>query len=265
MKKIPKKPDYGNWVSAEAARKCAAWFLVFGVLDAVLWVFLRGLYPLKSLLALPALLFLTCALYFRAAWRHFSDEGGNVQNKVIDMLISHIAWDGKGRAPDIGCGSGRLAVRLAKKFSDAAITGVDSWGVRWGYYQKQCEENAALEGVGNRTEFVRGSATELPFPDGAFDLAVSNLTFHEVRESQNKLDVVREALRVVKKGGRFVFQDLFLLKSLYGTPDELAAAVTAMGAKNIRFVNTGKSPFIPASLKLPFMLGALGLIYGEKE
>ena len=79
-----------------------------------------------------------------------------------------------------------------------------------------------------------------------------------------KMDALKEAMRVLKPGGRFVFQDLFLIKSYYGAPDKLVAAVKAMGAKEARFVNTSTSSFIPGALKLPFMIGTLGLIYGEK-
>jgi 16S rRNA G1207 methylase RsmC len=34
----------------------------------------------------------------------FSSKGGDIQNKVLDLLMSHIDWDGHGRALDIGCG-----------------------------------------------------------------------------------------------------------------------------------------------------------------
>ncbi len=117
----------------------------------------------------------------------------------------------------------------------------------------------------DRTEFQRADASKLPFADGTFDLVVSNLTFHEVKNSKNKMDVVKEALRVVKPGGRFVFQDLFLIKQYYGLPEELTAAISAMGIKEIHFIDTSKAGFIPKALQLPFMIGTLGLIYGVKQ
>lgn len=84
-------------------------------------------------------------------------------------------------------------------------------------------------------------------------------------DSKNKLDVVKEALRVVKSGGRFVFQDLFLIKQYYGTPEELTAAVKSMSVKEVHFVDTSVAAFIPRALKLSFMIGTLGLVYGEKS
>ena len=55
----------------------------------------------------------------------------------------------------------------------------------------------------------------MDFPDETFDAAVSNFVFHEVRTAKDKRDVVKEALRVVKKGGAFSFQDMFSQKALY--------------------------------------------------
>lgn len=57
-------------------------------------------------------------------------------------------------------------------------------------------------------------------PDETFDATVSNFVFHEVRSAKDKRDVVREALRIVKKGGAFSFQDMFSQKALYGDLEE---------------------------------------------
>lgn len=265
MQSIDKKPQYGNWVSSTLIRKFALLFFVCALAAAALFAFVSGCLPLKIILASTAVLLIICTVYFiRAKWL-FAPKGKNIQNKVIDELLSRVDWDGNGRALEIGCGSGALTIRLAKKYPLSQVDGIDYWGNSWGYSRTQCEENARLEGVGNRTNFQRASASKLPFADESFDLVVSNLTFHEVNDSKNKLDIVREALRVVKKGGRFVFQDLFLIRRYYGTPDELTAAMEAMGGTNLRFVNTCEAPFIPRSLKLPFMIGTLSLICGNKE
>jgi len=262
MQAETKKPLYGNWVSNKLIRKFVFLFFLFGISNVVLWVFVLGWLALKIILALLAVLCLACIAYFcRAKWL-FSMEGGGIQNKVLDLLISYIDWDGHGRVLDIGCGSGALTIKIAKKYPEANITGIDYWGSEWDYNKKQCNENARIESVDGRTEFQQASASKLPFADGTFDLVVSNLTFHEVKDSKSKLDVVKEALRVVKPGGRFVFQDLFLIKQYYGMPDELTAAVGAMGAKDVFFVDTNKASFIPRALKLPFMIGTLGLIHG---
>jgi ubiquinone/menaquinone biosynthesis C-methylase UbiE len=113
-------------------------------------------------------------------------------------------------------------------------------------------------------EFQKASASKLPFEDGYFDAAVSNLCFHEVADTKDKREVIREALRVVKKGGKFAFQDLFLFKQVYGDPQDLVAALKSWGVTKAEFIETRNAPFIPSALKLPFMVGSIAIIKGEK-
>ena len=258
------KPQYGNWVAPRMIRACVILAAILLMIEGELWIFADGQIALKIIIAVLAVFFIACVVYFRYARRLFSPEGGDIQSKVLDLLVSRIEWDGEGKALDIGCGSGALAVKIAKQYPQAQITGLDYWGKDWGYAKAQCERNAALEGVETRTDFTQGSADALPFADDTFDLAVSNMTFHEVKVSKNKIDLIKEALRVLKPGGTFVFQDLFGLKSYFGTPDELTAAVQAMGVQEVHFENTSTAPFIPKALKLPFMLGTAGVLKGRK-
>jgi ubiquinone/menaquinone biosynthesis C-methylase UbiE len=173
-------------------------------------------------------------------------------------------WDGAGKALDIGCGNGPLTIRIAKKFPDCEIMGIDTWGASWEYSKTVCEKNAALEGVSERVGFERGSAASLPFEDETFDMVVSNLVFHEVRDVREKSRLIQEALRVVKPQGRFVFQDLFLWKQVYGDTDDLLKRIWSWGIASVTLLDTSISDFIPRSLKLPFMLGTVGILYGQK-
>ena len=84
----------------------------------------------------------------------------------------------------------------------------------WEYSKAVCERNAEIEGVAGRMNFQKASAAALPFEDEHFDAAVRNLVFHEVGDVINKRELLREALRVVKRGGAFAFQDLFLSFSI---------------------------------------------------
>lgn len=120
-----------------------------------------------------------------------------------------------------GCGVGALTVRCAKTFPKASCVGMDYWGKEWSYAKEQCEKNAKLEGVAARGHFQKGDAAKLDFPDETFDAVVSNFVFHEVRTAKDKRDVVRESLRVFKKGGAFSLQDMFAQKALYGDMEDL--------------------------------------------
>jgi SAM-dependent methyltransferase len=246
-------PEYGNWVSKR---------LVYtpGVAG---FVFL-GLSFLAPVLLIPAVLLLLFAAYFADARYLFAPRGGNVQRQIIELVLARLDWNGEGQALDIGCGSAALTIRLAQRYPKVRITAIDNWGGNWGYSKEMCERNAKIEGVFDRVIFQKASASSLPFADEYFDAVASNLVFHEVREVADKRELVREALRVLRKGGRFAFQDLFLLKRTYGDIDDFLAAIRSWGIARVDFVKTRSEPFIPRLLKLPFMVGTMGVITGEK-
>ena len=246
-------PRYGNWVSTRLL-----------IIPAVLC----GLTVASSILSLaflvPAAIFLLCFAYLAFARYAFSFRGGNVQAKIHELLLDSLEWEGVGKAIDIGCGNGPLTIKLAKKYPDAQVTGIDYWGGAWGYSKGVCEKNAELEGVAQRVTFLKASASQLPFEDSSFDAAVSNLTFHEVSDAKDKRLVIREALRVVQKRGSFAFQDLFLLKRVYGKPEELIEAVKGFGVESVELIETRDSKSIPPLLRLPFMVGTMAILRGKK-
>jgi ubiquinone/menaquinone biosynthesis C-methylase UbiE len=223
-----------------------------------------GLGFLFWVLAVPAVLFFLFAAYFVYARYQFSLQGGNVQDRVWSLVLENLDWNGEGKALDIGCGNGALSIKLAKKHPKAQVTGIDYWGKRWEYSKSMCERNAELEGVNERMTFQKASAVALPFDDGYFDAAVSNFVFHEVSDAKDKREVIREALRVVKKGGKFSFQDEFLFKQFYGETDDLVETIKSWGIAKVEFVQSRDADFIPKALKLSFMLGSIGIIKGEK-
>ena len=142
--------------------------------------------------------------------------------------------------------------------------GVDYWGGNWGYWKETCERNAKVEGVTDRVTFRKANASALPFSDEYFDAVVSNLVFHEVRDSSDKRKVVYEALRVLKKGGKFSFQDVFLLRRVYGDLGDFLTTIQSWGITKVEFIETRVTASIPVTLRLPFMFAKIGIITGEK-
>ena len=223
-----------------------------------------GLAPLFLVSVIPAVLFLLVSVYFAYARYRFAPQGGNVQDHIRDQVLANLNWNGEWQALDIGCGNGALTIKLAHKYGRARVTGIDYWGENWEYSKNTCEKNAKVEGVDERVTFQKASASALPFSDEYFDAAVSNLVFHEVKDTSDKREIIREALRVVKKGGKFAFQDLFLLKRMYGNISDLVETIRSWGITKVEFVQTRDAAHIPTALKLPFMLGTIGIITGEK-
>lgn len=258
--------DYGNWVSNRIIFSMFSLFLIFGLLSAleILVHIVSGGDVIGLILLILSVVFLCFTVYFIYARYLFSSQGHGIQDMILETLMDKIDWDGNGNVLDVGCGSGALAVKIAKRFKNARVAGIDYWGKMWEYTKKRCEDNAEIEGVGGRLSFSQASASSLPFDDRSFDLVVSNLVFHEVSDMKDKRDLVKEALRVVKKGGIFVFQDLFLIERFYGSVEDFLEIIKNWGIAEVKFENTSKSEFIPKVLKLPFMVGTIGMIYGKK-
>lgn len=245
--------EYSNWVSTK--------FIYIPLFVGALFLGLTLVWPGFVILAALCLL---AGGYFVYAHHAFSPRGANIQAKLWKLLLDRLEWNGAGKALDIGCGNGPLTIALARRHPDAHVTGIDYWGKAWDYSKAVCERNAKAAGVAERTDFQKASASALPFEDGLFDAAISNFVFHEVSDAKDKREVVREALRVLKTGGYFAFQDLFLFKELYGGVDDLLETIKGWGIAEVAFVDTSASDFIPGALKLPFMVGKIGIVYGTK-
>lgn len=242
-------PDYGNWVSWKL-------LLTLGIAAGVLLVL-----SLLSLYLLIGVVLVLAAFAIFAYQRYlFSPRGGNAQVKLWDLLVEHLDWDGNGQAIDIGCGSGPVAIRVAKKYPNAKVIGIDYWGRVWEYSKAKCERNARIEGVEGRVSFQKGDAAALPFEDGFFDAAVSNFAFHEVGSAKDKRDVLKEALRVVKKGGKFAFQDLFTMRRHYHSDvDELLRTIRSWGVEQVALERTLEANSVPKILREP-----VAIIWGVK-
>lgn len=258
-----KKANYGNWVPEKLLK---ALFVIALALWLIAFVLAR-----RGVLAAAWVCGVLCAVvavflvYMYICHELFAFGRGNMMGKVHEHLVGHLDWNGEGTLLDIGCGAAALTVRCAKAFPHAQITGMDYWGAEWSYAKEQCEENVRLEGVDGRCRFEKGDAAKLPYADESFDAAVSNFVFHEVKTARDKRDVVREALRVVKKGGAFAFQDLFDQKPLYGDIGEFVQELKDGGISEIHYIGGLEDKLgFPGYAKTPWMISGVGIIYGRK-
>ena len=87
-----------------------------------------------------------------------------------------------------------------------------------------------------RVTLPKANDASLPFDDEYFGAAVSNFVSHEVSDDKDKREVIRKTLHVVKKGEKFAFQDEFLIKQIYGNPDDLIANIRSWGISKVAFV-----------------------------
>ena len=251
--------NFGNWIR----RRIVLTFLLTGLI----FIGLSAIIPIpliRLVLWVVAGVTLLIFAYLTYVYYQFSEQGGGVQRRLWTLVIDHLHWDHRGQVIDIGTGNGPLAILLAAKYPDVRVTGIDYWGVAWEYSQQVCEQNAAAMGVAQRTCFQKASASNLPFEDGSFDAAISHFVFHEVADAPDKRAVIREALRVIRKGGAFAFQDMFLDQELYGDTDSLLDTIHSWGIEEVYFVDSGKVLNLPRLLRHPRVLGKAALIYGRK-
>src|SRR2546430_471759 len=77
-----------------------------------------------------------------------------------------------GAVLDVGTGPGVLLVEVARRRPDLRLTGVDLSA------DMVAAANRNLGPFGDRATATVGNVTDLPFPDGSFDLVVSSLSLH---------------------------------------------------------------------------------------
>jgi SAM-dependent methyltransferase len=105
---------------------------------------------------------------------------------------------------DIGCGAGvDTLVAAIMVGPEGRVTGIDLTPEML----KQARTN--LEKISLRiVNFQEGSAEQLHFPDGTFDVVISNGVFNLIPDKAKALRVV---FRVLKSSGRFLLADQILM------------------------------------------------------
>jgi SAM-dependent methyltransferase len=97
------------------------------------------------------------------------------------------------RLLDVGCGGGQFALRLAERFPEVDIVGVDLSP------EQIARARSRVGALDQRVSFLEGNAVDLPFADGEFDLVYSLGSIKHWPERERGL---HECARVLRIGGR---------------------------------------------------------------
>jgi len=261
---MKKKPDYANWMPAEMVYGGAIGTAVLAVSDAVVSRSdLSCRKPLSCLLKAGACAAGLWTVYSYAARSSFSYTGNRqLSRDIIEGIAEYVNLPEGGTCLDVGCGSGALAIAVAKRNPKAMVTGIDPWGMEYKDFTRQrCIDNAEAEGVSN-VRFEKGNAVRLDYPDESFDAVVSNYVYHNIL-GRNKQDLLLETLRVLKKGGTFAIHDL-MSEARYGDMLSFVKKLRDMGYEEVRLIDTRREFFKnPAEANL-LMLGGSRLLTGRK-
>ena len=108
-------------------------------------------------------------------------------------LIDAYALPAEAVVLDVACGTGEIAWRMADRFPQARITGVDLVESHLTLARERCEV------YGDRVRFQAGDAYALEFPDASFDLVLCR---HLVQAVPDPDLIVGELVRVARPGAR---------------------------------------------------------------
>ena len=270
------RPDYKNWMpkgmiyafAAGAGASallcllfaCTGW-LAGGALKTVLIV----------IFAVLTLIFCGLTIWSVLMYRAFDYNGKRqMSRQIIEGVAAYVKLPAGGKCLDVGCGSGALAIAVAKRNPKASVVGIDRWGKEYASFSKAlCERNAQAEKATN-TSFRQGDATHLEFPDETFDAVTSNYVYHNIpgkvalpseqsyssskswngtarikdsRRATARQQYLLETLRTLKKGGTFAIHDIFS-KSKYGDMQAFVRKLRDMGYQRVELIDTTNGQFM---------------------
>ena len=255
------RPDYKNWVPLGMLMGFAAGAGALGagalLLDAC---------GKRKLAAVTAVGAAGCAagsawsLMARQAFDYGNENG--MAKRIIEGTSSYITLPEGGVGLDVGCGSGALTIACAKKNPAARMIGVDRWGPEYASYSMAlCRRNAEAEETGNVT-FMQGDAVRLDFPDESFDAVTSNYVYHNVT-GRDKQMLLRETLRVLKKGGVFAIHDI-MSPSRYGDMQAFVRSLLDEGYEHAELIDTTGGLFMTKGEAARLFLAGSTLLVGKK-
>jgi len=139
-----------------------------------------------------------------------------------DFIEKEIRLDKTFRILDIGCGTGRHSIELTKRGYD--VTGIDlSESQLQRAREKALAQNLSID-------FQRQDARNLPFDD-EFELAIMICegAFSLMETDEMNFQILQNAAKALKTGGKFVFTTLNGLFPLFHSVRDFLAASTGGG------------------------------------
>ncbi|MDQ2850247.1 MAG: class I SAM-dependent methyltransferase [Actinomycetota bacterium] len=147
---------------------------------------------------------------------------------VWSQILDELHLTGTEQVLDVGCGRGAVLLSAAARLDHGKAHGVDLWRGQDqnGSASEITARNAEAEGVADRVELHTADMSDLPFDDECFDVVLSSVAMHTIKQKSGRQQAIREALRVVRPGGQLAIADFRHVK-------DYAEQLRTAGATNV--------------------------------
>lgn len=159
--------------------------------------------------------------------------------KLADWGISHLSEISPGNIIEIGCGAGRNAGELLKRYPNAQLTAIDYSPLS---VEKAAEYNKAMIDSG-RCRVQQGDVSDLQFEENSYDLATA---FETIYFWPGLERCFAQVAKILKQGGRFLicnesdgkdaagrkFEGIIDGMTCY-TPEQIEAALKKVGFSEV--------------------------------
>jgi ubiquinone/menaquinone biosynthesis C-methylase UbiE len=121
-------------------------------------------------------------------------------DKKRRLLVERAELAAGQRVLDVGCGTGSLVIAVKRRHPAVEVVGIDPDPKVLRIAERKVARAKVDVGLD------RGFAGSLPYPDASFDRVLSSFMFHHL-SAADKSQMLREALRVLRPGGRLELVD----------------------------------------------------------